>query len=92
MAPTRASTDFALTVPQRLLDNAHLTLREIAAEEDVSDSYITRLLRLSWLAPDIIAAILAGRQPPDLTARKLLGMYQHLPVGWPEQKKALGFS
>ena len=82
----------AHAIRQRLLDNAHLTLREIAAEEDVSDSYITRLLRLSWLAPDIIAAILAGRQPPDLTARKLLGMYQHLPVGWPEQKKALGFS
>jgi hypothetical protein len=40
--------------------------------EGVSSSYFTRLVRLSYLAPDITHAILDGRQPRDLTAEKLL--------------------
>jgi hypothetical protein len=40
--------------------------------EGVSSSYLTRLVRLSYLAPDITHAILDGRQPRDLTAEKLL--------------------
>jgi hypothetical protein len=35
-------------------------------------SYATRVVRLTFLAPDIVAAILAGRQPPELTANKLM--------------------
>ena len=81
----------AHTVRQRLLDNTQLTLKEIAANEDMGDSYVTRLLRLSWLAPDIIAAILKGRQPPELTARRL-GTFKNLPLDWTEQKKVLGFA
>ena len=79
----------ACTVRQRLLDNTGLTLREIAAEEGIGDSYVTRLLRLSWLAPDIIASILKGRHPPELTARRL-STFKKLPADWTEQKKALG--
>ena len=81
----------AFTVRQRLHDNTQLTLREIAAKEGIGDSYVTRLLRLSWLAPDIITAILKGRQPPELTARRLSG-FRHLPSDWTEQRKALGFA
>src|ERR1700720_1415477 len=44
----------------------------LAEREGVSRSYFTRLVRLSYLAPDITQAILDGRQPPDLTAEKLL--------------------
>jgi site-specific DNA recombinase len=44
----------------------------LAKREGVSPSYFTRLVRLSYLAPDITQAILDGRQPPDLTADKLL--------------------
>jgi hypothetical protein len=42
----------------------------LAEREGVSRSYFTRLLRLSYLAPDITQAILDGRQPSDLTAEK----------------------
>src|SRR6516225_7438681 len=42
----------------------------LAKRERVSPSYFTRLIRLSYLAPDITLAILDGRQPPDLTANK----------------------
>jgi hypothetical protein len=42
-----------------------------AEQEGVSPSYFTRLVRLSYLAPDITQAILGGRQAPALTPDKL---------------------
>jgi len=56
----------------------------------VERSHLVRLARLRFLAPDITAAILEGRQPVDLTARALL-RYSELPVGWDDQRRALGF-
>jgi site-specific DNA recombinase len=59
--------------------------------EGVSRSYFTRVVRLSCLAPDITQAILDGRQPRDLTAEKLLA-HSRLPLGWHDQRNALGFA
>ena len=53
-------------------------------------SYFTRLVRLSYLAPDITQAILDGRQPRDLTPEKLLE-HSRLPLAWHAQRIALGF-
>ena len=50
-----------------------------------------RLVRLSYLAPDITKAILDGRQPGDLTAEKLLE-HSRLPLAWHDQRIALGFA
>jgi site-specific DNA recombinase len=44
----------------------------LAKQDGVSRSYFTRVVRLSYPAPDITQAILDGRQPSDLTAEKLL--------------------
>ena len=63
----------------------------LAKREGVSPSYFTRLVRLSYLAPDITQAILDGRQPPDLTADKLLA-HSRLPLAWHEQRVVLGFA
>jgi site-specific DNA recombinase len=63
----------------------------LAKREGVSRSYFTRLVRLSYLAPDITEAILDGRQPRDLTADKLLA-HSRLPLGWHEQRTVLGFA
>jgi len=63
----------------------------LARRESVSPSYFTRLLRLSYLAPDITQAILDGRQPRDLTADKLL-THSRRPLAWHEQRTALGFT
>jgi site-specific DNA recombinase len=63
----------------------------LAKREGVSPSYFTRLVRLSYLAPDITEAILDGRQPRDLTADKLLA-HSRLPLGWREQRAVLGFA
>ena len=63
----------------------------LAEREGVSRSYFTRLVRLSYLAPDITQAILDGRQPPDLTAEKLLE-HSRLPLAWHDQRTLLGFA
>jgi hypothetical protein len=54
-------------------------------------SYATRLLRLTFLAPDIIAAIPAGKQPAELTAKKLMADTR-LSLDWREQRDVLGFA
>jgi DNA invertase Pin-like site-specific DNA recombinase len=63
----------------------------LAKREGVSPSYFTRLVRLSYLAPDIIQAILDGHQPRDLTPEKLLE-HSRLPLAWRDQRTALGFA
>jgi hypothetical protein len=63
----------------------------LAQREGVSRSYFTRLVRLSYLAPDIIQAILDGRQPRDLTAERLLE-HSRLPLAWHDQRIVLGFA
>ena len=63
----------------------------LAQREGVSRSYFTRLVRLSYLAPDITQAILDGRQPRDLTPVKLLA-HSRLPLAWHDQRAALGFA
>ena len=65
-----------------------LPLKEIAAEEGISSSYVTRLLRLAFLAPDIVTAILNGRHPPQLTANRLMDDTR-LPLDWTAQRELL---
>jgi len=73
---------------ERLL--AGETLNSIAAAVGVTPRYVRRLLTLAFLAPDIIEAILEGRQPADLTAERLTR--QPLPLAWSAQRTALGFN
>jgi len=63
----------------------------LAKQEGVSPSYFTRLVRLSYLAPDITQAILDRRQPPDLTADKLLA-HSRLLLAWQDQRTVPGFA
>src|SRR6516162_6828134 len=74
-----------------LLSSDGVPFAALAKREGVSPSYFTRLVRLSYLAPDITEAILGGRQPPDLSANKLLA-HSRLPLGWHEQRTVLGFT
>jgi hypothetical protein len=72
-----------------LVDGGSMPFAALAEREGVSPSYFTRLVRLSYLAPDITQAILEGRQPRDLTADQLLA-HSRLPLGWHEQRTLLG--
>jgi hypothetical protein len=74
-----------------LVDSDGVPFGALAKREGVSRSYFTRLVRLSYLGPDIIQAILDGRQPRDLTAAKLLA-HSRLPLTWHEQRAVLGFA
>jgi site-specific DNA recombinase len=74
-----------------LMQSTDLTLHAIASEERVTPGYISRLLRLPLLAPDIVTAIVNGKNPPQLTAKKLMRQALELPIDWAEQRKLLGF-
>lgn len=76
---------------RRLLDRStpDMKMAEIAALANLSPSYFSRVLKLSFLAPDITKAILQGRQPPDLTANRLM-IEGRLPTAWTEQIDGLG--
>lgn len=74
----------------RLKSGEAVSLRQIASEEQVTGSYVSRVLKLAFLAPDIVEAILDGRHPVDLTAERLL-VHEELPWDWREQRQKLGF-
>jgi hypothetical protein len=61
----------------------HTTVAEIAAAEKINASYVGRVLRLTLLSPEIVEAILDGRQPADLQVEHLLRPF---PIGWREQR------
>ncbi len=80
----------AFAIRDRLERNPDLPLKRTAEAEGVSPSYATRALRLAYLAPDIVTAIIDGRQPPGLTANTLM-KNTRLPFRWEAQRKRLGF-
>jgi len=72
---------------KRMLDNGQIaTLAELAKRENISPSYLTRVLRLTLLAPGIIEEILDGRCGSDLTAERLRSGFGD---DWAEQRRSL---
>ena len=63
------------------------TVDEIAEAEKINPSYVSRVLRLTLLAPDVVEAILDGRQPAEMTLAVLMRPFA---VGW-ERQRAMGF-
>ena len=66
------------------------TFAEIARNNGCLEGYVRHILKLGFLAPDIVEAILDGKQPRKLTLKSLFE--SSLPQSWPEQRKQLGFS
>jgi hypothetical protein len=68
---------------QKLLDEGHYaSISEMAAAEKIERGYLGTLLRLTLLAPELVEAILNGRQPEGVTLPALL---EGVSVGWGEQ-------
>ena len=65
-------------------------MAEIVSREGVDKSYVSRVINLAFLAPDITESIIAGQQPADLSAEKLIRRID-LPLDWDKQRKLLGF-
>jgi hypothetical protein len=78
-------------IGHRFAQEEGLTIEEVAIAEKLTPSYVTRLLRLTFLAPAILTRILDGDQPPELTAAKLMADTR-LPLCWREQHLRLGFA
>ncbi len=74
---------------KRLREGDADSLAMIAKEEEVTVNYVSRLLLMAMLAPDIIERISKGEHPPQLTAKKLIS-HLPLPTDWSEQRKLLG--
>lgn len=65
------------------------SVSELSRQLDMDGSFVTRLLRLSTLAPDILEKIAKGKEPNGLSLNKLLAPF---PNNWEEQRKQFGFS
>jgi hypothetical protein len=63
------------------------SITDLAEQQGVTDAYVCRLLPLTCLAPDIVEAILDGRQPKGLRLSEMLG---NGPFVWEEQRRAFG--
>jgi site-specific DNA recombinase len=81
----------AYDIHERLIQSTDVPLHAIASHEHVTPGYISRLLRLPFLAPDIVNAIVNGKNPPQLSAKKLMRLALQIPIDWSEQRKLLGF-
>ena len=70
---------------RKLLETGHFaTIQEIAEAENINPSYISRLLRMTLLAPETVEAILAGRKPEGLTMSRAM---QPFALDWGQQRQ-----
>ena len=75
---------------QRLLVNeTYGTIEDLAAAEKINPSYVSRVLRLSYLSPKIVEAILDGKGPARLTMKDLM---EPFPIDWQKQAAHFGFN
>ena len=69
---------------KRMLESSEFaTIAELAERERIAPSYMTRVLRLTLLAPDIVEAVLDGSQQNELTLAQVL---EPFPITWSEQR------
>lgn len=80
-----------LVVLARAAQQAQLGGCEEPLVAHFSKAHLQQLLRISWLAPDILCAICEGRQAPTLTGHRLLRA-TNIPLPWVEQRKLFGFA
>ncbi len=72
---------------RKMLDEGnHATIEELAKAKGIAKTYVSQVLRLTLLAPEIVEAILDGRQPPEIGLDDLLGGF---PVEWAGQHRDL---
>ena len=70
---------------KRMLESGEFaTIAELAEREGIAPSYMTRVMRLTLLAPDIVEAILDGKQGHEVTLARLL---EPIPMEWTAQPR-----
>ena len=75
---------------RKLLESGHYhSIGDLARAINMDNSYVARLLNLTLLAPDIVMAILEGREPSGLSLSLLM---KNIPLDWVEQRERFGFT
>jgi len=69
-----------------LEEGRYASISEMAVAEKQDRAYLGRILQLTLLAPDIVEAVLDGRQPAELGSSRLL---EPLPMEWEQQRRRL---
>ena len=82
----------AFTIRNQLLSGSDDSIEAMSARAGMNKFRLTSLVRLSYLSPDIVRALLAGRHPIELTPTRLLRLSKDLPHAWMEQPRFLGFA
>ena len=78
---------------KRLIDeDVYPTTTDLAHAMKVDPGWAAEVLRMTMLSPDIVEAILEGRQPRHLNLQTLRGRQEQLPRDWVAQRRLLGFS
>jgi hypothetical protein len=80
------------TIRNQLLSGSDGSIEAMSGRLGMNKCRLTSLIRLSYLAPDIVRALLEGRQPIELTPTRLLRLSKDLPHDWSEQRHVLGFA
>lgn len=77
---------------QALLDSGQASnVSELARQLKLEMGWVAEVLRLTMLAPDIVQAIMEGRQPRQLNLHAVRGRQAEVPVDWDEQRRLFGF-
>jgi site-specific DNA recombinase len=80
----------ALTAREMVSAVPEQSIEQIAIRTGTCRKRLTKLVKLSWLAPDLVRQMLDGREPRDLTRQRLLDA--DLPTRWLDQRAMLGGS
>ena len=81
----------AVRTREALLSGNYDSIDAMAKQIGIKRDHLTVLVRLSYLAPQIVGSILAGRQPVELTPTRLIDLCKDLPHDWRAQRTYLGF-
>ena len=80
-----------LATRNELMSGSDDSLEAMTRRLRTTRGYLNSLVRLSYLAPDIVRIILTGNQPIELNVKRLLAAAKTLPVSWTQQRDLLGF-
>src|ERR1700720_4662302 len=82
----------AFAIRNQFLSGSHDSIEAMSGRLGMNKGRLTSLVRLSYLGPEIVRALLAGSQPNALTPSRLLRLSKNLPHDWKEQRCFLGFA
>jgi site-specific DNA recombinase len=74
---------------EEIADGRVRSSAEIARREGLQKGYVARLLRLAFLSPDIVEALVAGRAPVEFNLQMMMTTQRALSLAWKEQEKLL---